>query len=435
MILTKNSTSKKVMILMVDSTDHVTPKTGLTLTVTKSKNGGAFGALSGSVAEVANGWYAITPAAGDVDTGGDLIFHATGAAADPADRACEVVDTDLFLGGAGVWDELTASHAVQGSYGEALKPIRASTATAGSSTSLTLDAGASTVDNFYKNCWLYLVGGTGAGQCRRISRYDGTGINALKAQTLNAWATTPDNTTKFVILPFDSIDVVSWLGTLVQSTSPGAPDVTIVGLTSLALSSIESAIWEAAIANHETVGTFGVSLQSLRGGKAQAGSASTITLDAGASAIDDFYVGQVLQILNDGSTGANQLRLITAYNGTTKVATISPNWKTNPAVNSTFVILSAGPGSAVVTDKTGYSLTAAAYNDAADALLKRDMSAVEASAAIVSLCTAILKLVSRFKADNAGNAEIYRTNGTTVHARQAVSHDPITAISELGRAT
>jgi len=55
MLLTNGSTSKKVMILMVDSTDHVTPKTGLTLTVTKSKNGGAFGALSGSVAEVANG--------------------------------------------------------------------------------------------------------------------------------------------------------------------------------------------------------------------------------------------------------------------------------------------------------------------------------------------------------------------------------------------
>lgn len=103
MLITNGSTSKKLMILMVDSTDHITPKTGLTLTVTKSKNGGAFAALSGSVAEVANGWYAITLAAGDVDTSGIAVFHATGTAADPGDVMVEVIDTDFFTAAAGVW--------------------------------------------------------------------------------------------------------------------------------------------------------------------------------------------------------------------------------------------------------------------------------------------------------------------------------------------
>jgi hypothetical protein len=47
---------------------------------------------------------------------------------------------------------------------------------------------------------------------------------------------------------------------------------------------------------------------------------------------------------------------------------------------------------------------------------------VEASAAIHSLTTAILKAVSRVR-DNAGTLEIYRTNGTTLHASQTITGD------------
>jgi hypothetical protein len=75
-------------------------------------------------------------------------------------------------------------------------------------------------------------------------------------------------------------------------------------------------------------------------------------------------------------------------------------------------------------------------NDIVDGLLKRDLSNVEASAAVMSVATAMLKLVSKFVADNGSNiAEIYRTNGTTIHARQAVTHGAITPISALGKAT
>lgn len=57
-------------------------------------------------------------------------------------------------------------------------------------------------------------------------------------------------------------------------------------------------------------------------GTAQAGGSNTITLEAGASAVDDYYVGMPISItsgLGNGSTA-----LITAYNGTTKVATVAP---------------------------------------------------------------------------------------------------------------
>lgn len=79
----KDSNSKKVYIYMVDSTDHATPKTGATVSVKVSKNGGAFGAGGGSVAELEEGVYAYTPSAGDVDTLGPIAFKATASGCDP----------------------------------------------------------------------------------------------------------------------------------------------------------------------------------------------------------------------------------------------------------------------------------------------------------------------------------------------------------------
>lgn len=61
-------------------------------------------------------------------------------------------------------------------------------------------------------------------------------------------------------------------------------------------------------------------------GTAQAGATSTITLAAGASAVDNFYQGQVIEIT--GGTGAGQKRIIASYVGSTKVATVSPSWTT-----------------------------------------------------------------------------------------------------------
>jgi len=76
-------------------------------------------------------------------------------------------------------------------------------------------------------------------------------------------------------------------------------------------------------------------LQSLRSNTAQSGSATTITLDPGASAINDFYKNCLI-VLTSG-TGVGQARFITAYNGATKVATVG-TWKTNPAAATGFSI-------------------------------------------------------------------------------------------------
>lgn len=69
---------------------------------------------------------------------------------------------------------------------------------------------------------------------------------------------------------------------------------------------------------------------------AQAGAAGSITLDAAASAVDDFHKGKPIR--TTGGTGSGQTRIVTAYNGTTKVATITPNWTTTPDATTTFTI-------------------------------------------------------------------------------------------------
>ncbi|HSF94773.1 MAG TPA: hypothetical protein VLA52_07080, partial [Thermohalobaculum sp.] len=71
-------------------------------------------------------------------------------------------------------------------------------------------------------------------------------------------------------------------------------------------------------------------------GTAQAGAAGTITLAAGASATDDNYNGMVIE--TTGGTGSGQTRVIYDYNGTTKVASITPAWTTTPDATTTYAI-------------------------------------------------------------------------------------------------
>jgi len=75
----------------------------------------------------------------------------------------------------------------------------------------------------------------------------------------------------------------------------------------------------------------------IRGGTVAAAAAGTVTLDAGASAVDDAYTG--LLILITAGTGEGQSRYITDYVGSTKVATIDGNWTVQPDSASRFVIL------------------------------------------------------------------------------------------------
>jgi len=78
--MTKNTALANFSFLLVGSSDHVTPITGRTVTATRSIDGGAFGAATNSVSEIASGFYKIDLSAADLN--GDVIvlrFTATDA--------------------------------------------------------------------------------------------------------------------------------------------------------------------------------------------------------------------------------------------------------------------------------------------------------------------------------------------------------------------
>lgn len=70
----------------------------------------------------------------------------------------------------------------------------------GSTTAVKLDASASSTDDYYNGHTLYLTGGTGAGQSAQITDYSGI----LQIATVAGFATAPDATTTYAILPLAS---------------------------------------------------------------------------------------------------------------------------------------------------------------------------------------------------------------------------------------
>lgn len=106
-------------------------------------------------------------------------------------------------------------------------------------------------------------------------------------------------------------------------------------------------------------------LALLTSGTAQAGAAGSITLASTGPTRD--ISGCIVR--TTGGTGGgggsgsrdNQARIITAYNTTTKVATVSPNWETTPDATTTYEVLIAGGG---VNSSVSAAVDTAAIADA-----------------------------------------------------------------------
>lgn len=76
----KNTALSNFLFVMRDSTDHLTPKTGLTVSAQRSLDGAAFAACANAVVEVGNGVYRINLAATDLNADTIMLrFTATGA--------------------------------------------------------------------------------------------------------------------------------------------------------------------------------------------------------------------------------------------------------------------------------------------------------------------------------------------------------------------
>lgn len=93
----KDSTTHPVPFFVTSTADHITGKTGLTPTVTISKDGStSFGAVAGAVTEMGSGWYALAGSSSDRNTLGTAVFHVAPSSCDPADFSISILAIDPF---------------------------------------------------------------------------------------------------------------------------------------------------------------------------------------------------------------------------------------------------------------------------------------------------------------------------------------------------
>jgi len=186
----------------------------------------------------------------------------------------------------GVWEEMVDDHAGEGTTGRKLKDLASTvifTGTAAGSgvggNQIEFAAAASDVDGAYDPALVAIVGGLGAGQTRGIYQYDG---GTRTATVDRNWKQQPDITSEIII--------TAW---------PGREHV--------------------------------------NEGLAQGGTLSTITLNILASDFDGVYNGQTVFIRS--GYGEDQVATVTAYDGITKIAAITPDWQLIPDSTSGYVML------------------------------------------------------------------------------------------------
>ena len=123
-MIIKKSTSTAIPFVML-GTDHVTPTTGLTVSVTIAKNGGAFASAGGSVTELSHGWYKWTASTADTNTVGFLAIRASASGAADTNIVGQVVNYDFANIQNTIWDEVLtgATHNVATSAGRRLRTL------------------------------------------------------------------------------------------------------------------------------------------------------------------------------------------------------------------------------------------------------------------------------------------------------------------------
>jgi hypothetical protein len=408
--------------------------------------------------------------------------------------------------------------------------IRTRKATAGAAGSITLDASANATDDFYNDCMVRIVGGTGVGQARLISDY--TGSSKL-ANVVPNWVTNPDTTSIFHIIPSGRVDVGQWVDVAPNALVSGRVDSSVGAMAAnvltatainadaiteakIAAGAIDAATFAAGAIDAAAIGTGAIDADALAAdaitaakianGAIDAATFAAGAIDAAAIASDAIAAAKIATgaitaakfaagaidaaaIAADAITAAKvaadvsaeiadavwdelkaghavadsfgdfldievSSRLATAgYTTPPTAAAIRAEMDANSvdldAIGALATAIQADTdniqtripaalvggridasvGAMAADVITAAALATDAVNELADGLLSRDIDQVEAAAAVHSLASAVLKLVSRFKATT---GQTYRTNGTTVHMTQTPVNDPITAISELG---
>lgn len=293
----------------VDVGDGFTPETGVTLGAADEAeilkvDGAATVPMGGTLTAISgcDGWYDYTFASGETDTVGDftLVMQDDDVYL-PVFARFQVVEEEVY-------DDIFAASAV--GY---LKPT---TAGRDLDVAVTGEAGLD-LDN--------TVGTIDAAQI---------GADAITA------AKVADAT----------IDAATFAAGAIDATAIATDAIDADALATDAAEEIADTVWDELLtgATHNIATSAGQRLRQLADGQIirdnsfQAGSTtSSLVLDSGASAVDDFFNHTIIKIVNGAAAG--QERIISDYVGSTRTATITPALVTAaPAVSDDFEIISGG---------------------------------------------------------------------------------------------
>jgi hypothetical protein len=96
-ILYQNDVNTVITFYMGTTGTPATPVLGLTPTVRLVKHGsGSFTAPVGPVTEIGAGWYRLACGAADLNTPGEMLFHATGTGANNYDQKYDVRPAEML---------------------------------------------------------------------------------------------------------------------------------------------------------------------------------------------------------------------------------------------------------------------------------------------------------------------------------------------------
>lgn len=156
-----------------------------------------------------------------------------------------------------------------------------------------------------------------------------------------------------------------------------------------------------------------------------------VYLGAGASAVDDYFTGAWAKSADDN------VRLVTGYNGTTKVATLATAWDTQPASNSQVQLYT--PFTAVLYDESNNCWRSVALT--ANDVIVGDVAAQFAATAVTTLTASVGITAPFYKASNGdtifagGNGSggmLFKTNGESGPTKLDIDHsDGITFYDDV----
>lgn len=455
------STRRRVYFHLVDATDFNTPETGEAGGQPQiSTSGGAWTNTGiGTLTAIGNGRYYADLTAGAVISSGTRIQvrYKSANTAEFCGPDITVVSFDPYENT--VADDALTPAMLSPALRAVLGIIDYGTAQSATSNTIQLRSAFSAADDALNGAFVMISGGS-SGNWERAIIIDY--VSSTDTCTVEPWINTPTGTIEYVVfaspkasssqpIPADlthlngdtaEIDVLElFLNVLDQTTgqiqadtlesqcitaakiAPSALTTSKFGTSCFTSDLFASDCFGAAQFQNNTfeVAHFEAAILAAMGyitsGTAQAVSPTSITLAASFSANTNVLVGAVVHV-HSSTNGKHSSRTITAWNNTTKEATID-GWDQQPTGTVLYTIRVAAP----------FHLTAANANKIADHVRRRTQASVEASSNGDALSMGseygfIQQAQESNTVDNPGFLTIYQTDGVTQLGQRELTTSP-----------